>query len=233
MPLFHKEFHPSLLSPFVWCDARELPLFDGVPVTSFADESGNGSNFIQLDGTKKTTFAQTLINGLPAVVGDGVASYMPGGLMPTLPNWWALIVCQAAALVGPTQILVTFEDTAGAGPEQSGLWIVNPGSGPMLQWTQTGAGRANVLTTIPFAAGTPYAFLLQDSPENGNITNNLGQSFDTGVNASSIANSMALFARGGGPWFPGGIGLFGVGTGALTSAQVAALWAWVKKEWKF
>ncbi len=74
-------FDPMSLSPSLWLKADTLALNDGDPVTTWADQSGNGLDFSQATSAAKPTFKVAIQNGLPVVQFDGVDDWMSGALL--------------------------------------------------------------------------------------------------------------------------------------------------------
>ena len=56
----------------IWVDANRLTLTNGTPVSSFTDVSGNGNNFAQSTSAKRPVYTTNVVNGLPALLYDGV-----------------------------------------------------------------------------------------------------------------------------------------------------------------
>lgn len=60
----------------LWLKANSLSLNDGDPVTTWADQSGNGNDANQGTAGNKPLYKVNIINGLPAVLFDGSDDFM-------------------------------------------------------------------------------------------------------------------------------------------------------------
>ena len=115
----------------VWLDAGTLSLADADPVTTWADQSGNGRDFTQATSAQKPTYKTAIVNGEPVVRFDGTDDVVVG------PN--------LSALTAATAFLVVKIDTEPPGNiNQTGLWDFG---------THTGSGRA---THYPFTDSNVY-----------------------------------------------------------------------------
>jgi hypothetical protein len=81
--------------PF-WVDANAISQLSGTTVSSWSDLSGNGNNFAQATSSRRPTFQDGIINGLPALRFDGVNDYLASGAVSAMEtsqrSWYA--VCQ-------------------------------------------------------------------------------------------------------------------------------------------
>jgi hypothetical protein len=64
---------PAELTPSLWLTAESLlaSLANGAPVTAWADQSGNGRNFVQGTAARQPVFETGSLNGYPSIVLDG------------------------------------------------------------------------------------------------------------------------------------------------------------------
>lgn len=75
--LASRAFAPTDLSGLkLWLKADSLSLNDGDPVSTWADQSGNGHHATQGTGSRQPTLQLAEINGLAAVLGDGTDDHL-------------------------------------------------------------------------------------------------------------------------------------------------------------
>jgi hypothetical protein len=70
----------------VWLDAHSLGFPDGSPVASWADLSGNGSDFIQGASLRQPTYNTSGISGISSLTFDGVNDVLASGSIPALES---------------------------------------------------------------------------------------------------------------------------------------------------
>jgi hypothetical protein len=122
------EFTPDLLLGLqLWLAADSLVLNDGDPVATWLGSGGTAANATQGNGANQPIFKTNILNGLPVVRFDGVASMMPfsGGninaCLNNVPGATAILVVVDTNPAGGTATHSIFAFSAGASPTNSRL----------------------------------------------------------------------------------------------------------------
>jgi hypothetical protein len=226
-------FSPLSLSPIIWCDAAQLALNDGDPVSEFTNY-GSGADDFTSSGTARPTFVSSGINGLPAIEGDGVDDTMTIPAVGVLLDWWGFIAF-APVTMGATKELWALNDF----PASNIYRLLETNGGTTININQS---LGNMPTSITLANGVQRAIRLEGhvtsihyQADNGipiSITGLTGN-YPTSASDGRLGNfAQRLFARGDpGLFFNARIGELLLGSGTLTAEQETAMWTYLNSKW--
>ena len=98
-----------------WIDIHALGLPNGFAVTNVNDQSGNGVTFTQPQASRRPTINSTAINGLPALVFDGLNDFIDGPAQPMLdsPELTYFIVFDKSPLDAQSLICASYASQLG------------------------------------------------------------------------------------------------------------------------
>jgi hypothetical protein len=228
-------FSPLSLSPLIWCDATQLALSNGDPVSEFTDLSGNNYHYTS-SGTARPTFVSNGINGRPAIEGDGVDDAMTRAAIGEHLDWWAFIVA-APVTMGSTKELWAVNDF----PQSSVLYrLLETNAVSTININQS-AGLMS--SSITLANGVTRAIRMEGHPtsvhyqaDNGSPISKTGLAgnFPSTGNDGRLGNfASGIFARGAGNglFFNARIGELVLGSGTLTSGQLTSMWTYLAQKW--
>jgi len=226
---------PLALSPLIWCDATQLILSDGDPVSEFTDFSGNGNHFVQATTSNKPTYKASGINSLPAIEGDGVDDMMTLASIGEVLDWWAYIVFKPVTMAASKE-----------------LWAVPdfPAAGSIYRLLETNSsttininqGTGAMPSSITLASGVKRALRLEGhitsisyQADNGSpisITGLDGNYPSTANDGRLAAFNQRIFARGDpGLYFNAQIGEIILGSGSLSSENLTLMWTYLNGKW--
>jgi hypothetical protein len=224
---------PALLSPIIWCDATQLGLSNGDPVSAFTN-LGSGADDFTASGTARPTFIASGINGQPALEGDGVDDTMTIPAVGELEDWWAFIAFAPVTMASGKELWAVNDYPA------SDLYrLLETNSGTTININQLGGPMP---TSITLANGVQRVIRLEGhitsihyQADNGtkiSVTGLTGN-YPTSGNDGRLANfGQRLFARGDpGLFFNVRIGEIILGGGTLSAADETAVWTYLNSKW--
>lgn len=210
-------FNPLSLHPLIWLDPSQMSLADGASVSSETDFSGNGNSFTEATPVNQPIFKKSIINGLPSILGDGVASNLTSPALGVIDTFWGMFVFRPVTVPGTVSI---WDLRLG----HTGLWLV---ATPEIYVDAQGGN-----TGIAALPNTSYAAFFQFDGTTFTLQNNLNEAYSNVGGSALDGGPMSLFSRFGMDlYFNGYIAEILFGIGNLSVSQIASLWKYIGSKW--
>jgi hypothetical protein len=223
------EFHTFYLETLFQNSTLTTPVVsDGDPVGGWSDRLGNARHLIQATGSARPVYRSSYINGRPAVVGDGVGTWLRRTSLPDLAQPLTIYcVFRWDSVVGSTQTVYDSGHTASGNQVQvrsSSDTRLIASAGSSVIWPELGSpiGIGPHVTGVAYD-GAASTFMIGKSVVRDNAS--MGTQRLPGLTLLANRNVSAT------GWMPGGVGSLMVYSARHSIPQMQRITRWLERRY--